>query len=130
MTLKSIQEYGKGFQIKVLSSLLTHKEFLTNIYDILNEEDFNNQAHRWIVKEILSYYNKYHTTPSLDILKVELQKVDNEVLSKIYDNYSKLIPLIGKVVVGESEPYEYLIESIKKFVNQEELVSLMNKNNF
>ena len=80
MTLKSIQEYGKGFQIKVLSSLLTHKEFLTNIYDILNEEDFNNQAHRWIVKEILSYYNKYHTTPSLDILKVEVKKVENEVL--------------------------------------------------
>ena len=74
MTLKSIQEYGKGFQIKVLSSLLTHKEFLANIYDILNEEDFNNQAHRWIVKEIIKYYDKYHTTPSLDILKVEVKK--------------------------------------------------------
>ena len=80
MTLKSIQEYGKGFQIKVLSSLLTHKEFLANIYDILNEEDFNNQAHRWVVKEILKYYDKYHTTPSLDILKVEVKKVENEVL--------------------------------------------------
>ena len=80
MTLKSIQEYGKGFQIKVLSSLLTHKDFLTNIYDIINEEDFNNQAHRWIVKEILAYYDKYHTTPSLDILKVEVKKIENEVL--------------------------------------------------
>ena len=80
MTLRSIQEYGKEFQIKVLSSLLTHKEFLTNIYDILNEEDFNNQAHRWIIKEILKYYDKYHTTPSLDILKVEVKKVENEVL--------------------------------------------------
>ena len=56
MTLKSIQEYGPKFQVKVLSSLLTHKEFLVNIYDILNEEDFNNQAHRWIVKEIIQYY--------------------------------------------------------------------------
>ena len=74
MTLKSIEEYGKGFQIKVLSSLLTHKEFLTNIYDILNEEDFNNQAHKWIIKEIVKYYDKYHTTPSLDILKVEVKK--------------------------------------------------------
>ena len=61
MTLKSIQEYGKGFQIKVLSSLLTHKEFLANIYDILNEEDFNNQAHRWIVKEIIKYYDNSYT---------------------------------------------------------------------
>ena len=80
MTLKSIQEYGKGFQIKVLSSLLTHKDFLTNIYDIINEEDFNNQAHRWIVKEILAYYDKYHTTPSLDILKVEVKKIDKEII--------------------------------------------------
>ena len=80
MTLKSIQEYSKDFQIKVLSSLLTHKEFLTNIYDILNEEDFNNQAHRWIIKEILKYYDKYHTVPSLDILKVEVKKIENEVL--------------------------------------------------
>ena len=80
MTLKSIQEYGHDFQIKVLSSLLTHKEFLANIYDILNEDDFNNQAHRWIIKEILKYYDKYHTNPTLDVLKVEVKKVENEVL--------------------------------------------------
>ena len=80
MTLKSIDEYGPGFQIKVLSSLLTHKEFLSNIYDILNEDDFNNQSHKWIIKEILKYYDKYHTTPSLDVLKVEVKKVENEVL--------------------------------------------------
>ena len=70
----------KDFQIKVLSSLLTHKEFLTNVYDILNDEDFNNQAHKWIIKEIIKYYDKYHTTPSLDILKVEVKKIENEVL--------------------------------------------------
>ena len=80
MTLKSISEYGPGFQVKVLSALLTHKEFLTNIYDILNEDDFNNPAHKWIIKEILKYYDKYHTTPSLDILKVEVKKTENEVL--------------------------------------------------
>ena len=80
MTLKKFEEYGKDFQIKVISALLTHKEFLINIYDIINDEDFTNQAHRWIVKEILKYYNKYHTTPSLEILKVEVKKVENEVL--------------------------------------------------
>ena len=31
MTLTSLNQYGNHFQIKVLSSLLTHKEFLTNI---------------------------------------------------------------------------------------------------
>ena len=80
MTLTSLNQYGHEFQIKVISSLLTHKEFLTNVNDIISEEYFENQAHRWVIKRILNYYDKYHTTPSLEILKVELQKVDNEVL--------------------------------------------------
>ncbi len=80
MTLINLSQYGTAFQIKVLSSLLTHKEFLVNIYDILSDEYFDNQAHKWIIKEVLRYYDKYHTTPSMDILKVEVKKIDNEVL--------------------------------------------------
>jgi replicative DNA helicase len=68
------------FQIKVLSSLLTRKEFLINIHDVISEEYFDNSAHKWIISEILKYYNHYHTTPSMDILKVEMKKIENEVL--------------------------------------------------
>ena len=70
MTLKNINQYGHEFQIKVLSSLLTHKEFLTNIHDIISDEYFENPAQKWTINQILKYYDKYHTTPSLDILKV------------------------------------------------------------
>ena len=80
MTLQSIDQYGPHFQIKVISSLLTHKDFLVNIHDILDYEDFGNTAHKWIIKEILKYYEKYHTTPSMEILKVELQKESSDVL--------------------------------------------------
>ena len=37
MTLQNIEQYGPHFQTKVLSSLLTHKKFLVNIYDVLND---------------------------------------------------------------------------------------------
>jgi len=80
MTLKSIDEYGSIFQMKVISSLLTHKNFLQNINDVLDSEYFTNPAHKWIINEILDYYEKYHTTISMDILKVEMKKVENEVL--------------------------------------------------
>jgi replicative DNA helicase len=80
MTLNNLNAYGPGFQVKVLSSLLNNKEFLINIHDILSEEYFDNQAHKWIVGEILKYYDKYHTTPTLEVLKVELARVENEVL--------------------------------------------------
>ena len=49
MTLNSINSYGHEFQIKVISSLLTHKEFLTNIHDIISEEYFENSAHKWTI---------------------------------------------------------------------------------
>ena len=80
MTLQNLNQYGADFQIKVLSSLLTHKEFLTNIHDIISEDYWDNQAHKWIIKEIIKYYDKYHTTPSMEILKVEMKKIENEVL--------------------------------------------------
>ena len=80
MTLTNINQYGPGFQVKVLAALLNHKEFLINIHDIISEEYFESQAHKWLIKEILKYYDKYHTTPSLEVLKVEYKKVQNEVL--------------------------------------------------
>ena len=80
MTLKSLQQYGKGFQLKVLGSLLTDKGFLLNVRDVLIDGYFDADSHKWIVNQIISYFDKYHTTITMDVLKVELQKVENEVL--------------------------------------------------
>ena len=63
-------------------------------------------------------------------LCLEFSKIQNSSLDFIYKNYSKLIPLVGKAIVGQKEPYEYLIKSIEGFINQEELINLMNKNRF
>ena len=80
MTLNSIESYGIGFQTKVISALLTDKPFLQNVNDILTEEYFPNVAQKWIAGEILKYYNKYNCPPTMDVLKVEMKKVENEVL--------------------------------------------------
>ena len=63
-------------------------------------------------------------------LCLEFSKIENSNLNSFYKNYSKLIPLIGKIVVGEKEPYEYLIKSIESFINQAQLINLMKKNKF
>jgi len=63
-------------------------------------------------------------------LCLEFSKIDNNNLEILYKNYSKLIPKIGEIVVGEKKPYEYLIKSIENFVNQEELLSLMEEKKF
>ena len=68
--------------------------------------------------------------PGGHFLCLEFSKIQNLGLNFIYKNYSKLIPSIGELVVGKKEPYEYLLKSIEEFVNQEELVELLYKNNF
>ena len=68
--------------------------------------------------------------PGGRFLCLEFSKIQNQSLNFIYKNYSKLIPSIGGLVVGDKKPYEYLIKSIDQFINQMELIELMNKNGF
>lgn len=51
---------------------------------------------------------------------LEFSQVNNEVLRWIYDQYSfQMIPVIGQVIAGDWKSYQYLVESIRKFPNQE-----------
>ena len=68
--------------------------------------------------------------PGGRFLCLEFSKVKNEILNKFYKTYSKSIPQIGKFIVGKSEPYEYLINSIEKFHSQEIFFQQIKKQNF
>ena len=68
--------------------------------------------------------------PGGRFLCLEFSKIHNSNLNFIYKTYSKLIPNIGKIIMGDKKPYEYLIQSIENFVHQDELIDLMKKNNF
>ena len=61
---------------------------------------------------------------------LEFSKVENEIINLLYKNYSKLIPSLGKIVVGDDRPYKYLTESIRKFYSQDEFVEIMEKSGF
>ena len=61
---------------------------------------------------------------------LEFSKVENDHIDKIYQNYSKFLPRIGKLVTGNYESYNYLVKSIKEFYSQDELSKIMKKNGF
>ena len=61
---------------------------------------------------------------------LEFSKIDNELLNFLYKNYSKVIPTMGKFIVGSPKPYEYLLKSIDDFYNQDQLLELITKNGF
>ena len=61
---------------------------------------------------------------------LEFSKVENEILNKVYKTYSKTIPFIGKYIVGDSEPYDYLIKTIDEFYDQESFKKIILDNGF
>jgi replicative DNA helicase len=118
-TLNNIEQYGHNFQIKVISSLLKNKNFLNNINDVLSIDYFNNQGHQWIVQEILNYFHKYHTVPTLDVLKVELKKISNEVLKVSIKEQLKQIYLV------EENDSDYVEEEFSNFCKNQQLKSAL-----
>ena len=95
-------------------------DFYTISFGLRNTKNINKalaEAHR-VLK------------PGGRFLCLEFSKILNSNLDFFYKNYSKLIPLVGGLVVGEKKPYEYLVKSIENFVNQEELIALMEQNDF
>ena len=89
-------------------------------YGIRNVSDINT-----VLKESFRVLK-----PGGRFMCLEFSKIDNELLNYLYKEYSKTIPLIGKLIVGSDKPYKYLIESIEKFYNQEQLAKLILDNSF
>ena len=57
---------------------------------------------------------------------LEFSQVKNIALAKLYDNYSfSILPRIGKIVANNKGAYEYLVESIRRFPKQEELLNMI-----
>jgi demethylmenaquinone methyltransferase/2-methoxy-6-polyprenyl-1,4-benzoquinol methylase len=60
------------------------------------------------------------------VIILEFSRVAAPVLKEIYDLYSfKLIPMLGELVAGDRDSYQYLVESIRKHPDQEGLKNMM-----
>lgn len=59
---------------------------------------------------------------------LEFSHVENPILRQLYDTYSfNVIPRIGGLVANDSESYQYLVESIRRFPTQVTLVNYRSK---
>lgn len=62
---------------------------------------------------------------------MEFSEVKVPIFKDIYDVYSmNIIPLMGKIISNDSESYQYLAESIRKFPNQMEFAAMIKDAGF
>ena len=64
--------------------------------------------------------------PGGRLLVLEFSRPTNPVIRKVYDEYSfNVIPKVGKVVTGDAQSYQYLVESIRMHPDQETLKDMV-----
>lgn len=64
-------------------------------------------------------------------LVLEFSHPRHDIMKKLYDIYSfKALPLMGKLVAGDAESYQYLAESIRMFPDQDTLKGMMEDAGF
>lgn len=62
---------------------------------------------------------------------LEFSHVENALFSRLYDSWSfGMLPQIGGLVAGDKPAYQYLVESIRKFPNQQALADMMEEAGF
>lgn len=78
----TLSRYGQSFQTKVISALLTDVKLIDTLYEIIHTKFFESEANKWIVDRILEYYTEYKGTPTIDVFKVEVSKIDDKSTQK------------------------------------------------
>jgi demethylmenaquinone methyltransferase/2-methoxy-6-polyprenyl-1,4-benzoquinol methylase len=64
-------------------------------------------------------------------LCLEFSQVEMPILDRLYDFHSfEVIPRLGQLAAGSSEPYRYLVESIRKFPPQERFAAMIRQAGF
>lgn len=65
------------------------------------------------------------------LLVLEFSECQMPLLDRVYDFHSfEIIPRLGKLAAGSAEPYQYLVESIRKFPKQETFAGMIRDAGF
>mgnify|MGYP000666235995 FL=1 len=78
----NLKKFGSEFQIKCISGLVSDKTFIERISDILEPDSFETDAHKFIVKETISYFLQYKDLPTLAVFKVKVDGIENDLLKQ------------------------------------------------
>lgn len=69
--------------------------------------------------------------PGGRFLCLEFSAVDAPIADKVYEAYSmRVIPAMGRVVARDEDSYRYLVESIRRFPNQERFKAMIETAGF
>ena len=71
----TLSKYGQSFQTKVISTLIADSRILDTLSEIIHPKFFEAESNKWIVDEVINYYDEFKKPPTLDVFKSEQLKL-------------------------------------------------------
>jgi demethylmenaquinone methyltransferase / 2-methoxy-6-polyprenyl-1,4-benzoquinol methylase len=69
--------------------------------------------------------------PGGRLMVLEFSRIPNDLAQRAYDAYSfNVIPALGQAVTGDRDSYQYLVESIRRFPDQDTFLSMIRSAGF
>lgn len=88
------------------------------IRNVTRPQEALNEAHR-VLK------------PGGRLMVLEFSQIPNDMMQKAYDLYSfNIIPRMGQAIANDRDSYQYLVESIRKFPDQDTFLGMLRKAGF
>jgi len=75
-------EYGYSVQTKILTCIITDREFTTKILDTFEASYFDNKALQWLCEKTLKYFKDFKNMPTLEVFQMEISKLDKDSIFK------------------------------------------------
>ncbi len=80
MHTDTLEKFGTEFQTKTVRLLMKNKDFLQQIYDVVNPEFFDSKSKQWIVRTIIEYYKQYRDLPTALVFRSEVDAIKDDLL--------------------------------------------------
>ncbi len=114
--IKKLSDFGYNFQVKLIAALMTDKNFLQQISDILDYKYFESEATSFIVKAIKTHMVEFKAAPTLEVMKVKIKEISDEVLET-----SVVSALKDAMRNIESSDLDFIKEESIKFCKNQKL---------
>ena len=114
--MDTLKQFGTNFHSKVIAIFLTDQPFVEQSFDMVKKEYFESEANQWLIECILTYFATYKKLPTADVLKIELNKITNDVLKVSVVNQVKVVS-----AHFSDEDLDYVKKTFLDFCKNQEL---------
>lgn len=118
MREQKLANFGFKFQAKIMSCIMTDPAFVSQIYDLVKLEYFDSESVKFLIDRSLEYFKKNKKVPTLDVLKVFIDRVEDELLKQ------EIISTLKEAVKSSSATdLDFIKETTIDFCKNQELKS-------